>query len=38
MTLITRTMNPLPFQDLEPKRFEDLVRQLAYDFKPWRHD
>lgn len=29
-------MNPLPFQDLEPKRFEDLVRQLAYDFKPWR--
>lgn len=36
MTLITRTMNPLPFHDLEPKRFEDLVRQLAYDFKPWR--
>lgn len=33
---VTRTMNPLPFQDLEPKRFEDLVRQLAYDFRPWR--
>jgi hypothetical protein len=33
---ITRTTNPLPFGDLEPKRFEDLVRQLAYDFKPWR--
>lgn len=32
----TRTMNPLPFNDLEPKRFEDLVRQLAYDFRPWR--
>ena len=32
----TRTTNPLPFQDLEPKRFEDLVRQLAYDFRPWR--
>jgi hypothetical protein len=32
----TRTLNPLPFQDLEPRRFEDLVRQLAYDFKPWR--
>src|SRR5665213_2077808 len=32
----TRTYNPLPFQDLEPKRFEDLVRQLAYDFRPWR--
>lgn len=27
---------PLPFQDLEPKRFEDLVRQLLYDFRPWR--
>jgi hypothetical protein len=36
MTTATRTLNPLPFQDLEPKRFEDLVRQLAYDFRPWR--
>jgi hypothetical protein len=32
----TRTANPLPFQDLEPRRFEDLIRQLGYDFKPWR--
>lgn len=32
----TRTYNPLPFTDLEPKRFEDLVRQLIYDFRPWR--
>lgn len=32
----TRTLNPLPFQDLEPHRFEDLVRQLAYEFRPWR--
>jgi hypothetical protein len=24
----TKTLNPLPFQDLEPHRFEDLVRQL----------
>ncbi len=31
----TRTLNPLPFSDLEPKRFEDLVRQLVYDFRPW---
>lgn len=31
----TRTLNPLPFQDLEPHRFEDLVRQLAYDFRDW---
>jgi hypothetical protein len=31
----TRTLNPLPFQDLEPHRFEDLVRQLVYGFRPW---
>jgi hypothetical protein len=33
---VTRTLGPLHFEDLEPKRFEDLVRQLAYDFKNWR--
>ena len=32
----TRTLNPLPFQDLEPHRFEDLIRQLAYDFRGWK--
>lgn len=32
----TRTVNPLPFDALEPHRFEDLVRQLAYGFRPWR--
>lgn len=32
----TRTLNPLPFQDLEPHRFEDLIRQLAYDLRPWK--
>jgi hypothetical protein len=26
----------LHFEDLEPKRFEDLVRQLIYDFRSWR--
>ena len=31
----TRTINPLPFQDLEPHRFEDLIRQLAYEFRDW---
>lgn len=36
MTNTTRTLNPLPFNDLEPHRFEDLVRQLAYDFRIWR--
>lgn len=34
--IITRTIGPLHFEDLDPKRFEDLVRQLAYEFKPWR--
>jgi hypothetical protein len=32
----TRTLNPLHFEDLEPHRFEDLVRQLIYDFRQWR--
>jgi hypothetical protein len=36
MNKTTRTLNPLPFNDLEPHRFEDLVRQLAYDFRNWR--
>ncbi len=36
MVSTTRTLNPLPFGDLEPKRFEDLIRQLAYEFKNWR--
>jgi hypothetical protein len=35
-TITTKTLNPLPFDALEPKRFEDLIRQLAYDFRPWR--
>jgi len=36
MAKVTRTINPLHFEDLEPHRFEDLVRQLAHDFRPWR--
>jgi hypothetical protein len=31
----SRTVNPLHFEDLEPHRFEDLVRQLVYDFRNW---
>jgi hypothetical protein len=31
----TRTINPLHFEDLEPHRFEDLVRRLLYSFKDW---
>ena len=33
---VTKTLNPLHFEDLEPHRFEDLVRQLIYDFKDWQ--
>lgn len=29
----TRTIGPLHFEDLDPKRFEDLVRQLAYPIR-----
>lgn len=36
MAKATRTINPLHFEDLDPHRFEDLVRQLAYDFRTWR--
>lgn len=36
MKSVTRTYHPLPFEHLEPKRFEDLVRQLTYDFRVWR--
>jgi hypothetical protein len=30
-----RTINPIHFEDLEPHRFEDLVRQLVYGFRDW---
>ena len=36
MAAVTHTLGPLHFEDLEPKRFEDLARQLIYDYKPWR--
>ena len=36
MAKTTRTLNPLHFEDLEPHRFEDLIRQLTYDFRPWK--
>jgi hypothetical protein len=32
----TRTIGPLHLEDLEPHRFEDMVRQLVYDFRTWR--
>lgn len=33
---VTRTIGPLHFEDLDPHRFEDLVRELVYDFKDWQ--
>lgn len=36
MTKVTKTISPLHFEDLEPHRFEDLVRQLIYDFRDWK--
>ena len=35
-TTPTRATGPLHFEDLDPHRFEDLVRRLIYDFRPWR--
>jgi hypothetical protein len=35
-TTTTKTIGPLHLEDLEPKRFEDLIRQLVYDFRTWR--
>lgn len=36
MARATKTINPLHLEDFEAHRFEDLVRQLLYDFRRWR--
>ena len=33
---ITRTFGPIHFEDLDPHRFEDLIRELIYDYKDWQ--
>jgi hypothetical protein len=33
---VSRTYGPIHFEDLDPHRFEDLVRQLIYEYKPWQ--
>lgn len=33
---VTSSLHPLPFEHLEPKRFEDLARNLVYDFRDWQ--
>jgi tetratricopeptide (TPR) repeat protein len=35
-TKVTRTYGPIHFEDLDPHRFEDLVRELIYDYKYWQ--
>src|SRR4051794_27693513 len=37
MKNVSGTINPLHFEDLEPHRFEDLIRQLAHGYKTWRN-
>jgi hypothetical protein len=34
---VTRTFAPIHFEDLDPHRFEDLIRELIYDFRDWRN-
>jgi hypothetical protein len=36
MAIVTKTINPLPFEYLENRRFEDLTRQLIYDYREWQ--
>lgn len=31
-----RTIGPIHFEDIEPHRFEDMVRQLIWDFRQWK--
>jgi hypothetical protein len=33
---VTRTFAPIHFEDLDPHRFEDLIRELIYDFRDWQ--
>jgi hypothetical protein len=33
---ITRTYGVIHFEDLAPERFEDLIRELVYDFRDWQ--
>ena len=35
MPIAIKTLGPLHIEDLEPHRFEDLIRQLLYDFRDW---
>jgi hypothetical protein len=34
--VVSRTFAPIHFEDLDPHRFEDLIRELIYDFRDWQ--
>lgn len=34
---VTRTYGQIHFEDLDPNRFEDLIRELIYDYKDWQN-
>src|SRR5437773_3294783 len=34
--IVARTFAPIHFEDLDPHRFEDLIRELIYDFRDWQ--
>jgi hypothetical protein len=34
--IVSRTFAPIHFEDLDPHRFEDLIRELIYDFRDWQ--
>src|SRR5258708_20162582 len=34
--LVTRAFAPMHFEDLDPHRFEDLIRELIYDYRDWQ--
>src|SRR5947209_4958314 len=36
MRAAIRTLGPIHFEDIEPHRFEDMIRQLLWDFRQWR--
>ena len=35
-TAVAKTLGPIHFEDLEPHRFEDFLRELIYDYKGWQ--